>query len=168
MRPLGFVIFVIILILLWSLEVWYTSYHFAGDAKKILCETKKIDFKHSCCRILTYYQMAEAILHPVRQGQNVVAIYYGHPGIFVYARHRAIQIAHKQGLKAKMLPGVSALDCLFADLGVDPSYPGLQVLEATDFLLRKRKILTDGHFVLLQVSKCKNVPISIFFINACL
>lgn len=102
--------------------------------------------------------MAEAMLHPVRHGQNVVTIYYGHPGIFVYASHRAIQIAHKQGLKAKMLPGVSALDCLFADLGIDPSYPGLQVLESTDFLVRNRKILTDGHLVLLQVSRCKNIP----------
>lgn len=102
--------------------------------------------------------MAEAMLHPVRHGQNVVTIYYGHPGIFVYASHRAIQIAHKQGLKAKMLPGVSALDCLFADLGIDPSYPGLQVLESTGFLVRNRKILTDGHLVLLQVSRCKNIP----------
>lgn len=95
------------------------------------------------------------MLHPVRHGQKVVTIYYGHPGIFVYASHRAIRIALKQGLKAKMLPGVSALDCLFADLGVDPSYPGLQVLEATDFLVRNRKVLTDSHLVILQVSRYK-------------
>ena len=110
-------------------------------------ETMLIDILTCPCRIETYYQMAESMLHPLRHGQKVVTIYYGHPGFFVYASHRAVRIAHKQGLKAKMLPGVSALDCLFADLGVDPSYPGLQVLEATDFLVRNRKILTDGHVV---------------------
>lgn len=103
-------------------------------------------------RYQTYIQMAEAMLYPVRLGQKVVTIYYGHPGIFVYASHRAIRIAHKQGFQAKMLPSVSALDCLFADLGVDPSSPGLQVLEATDFVVRKRRVLTDGHVVILQVN----------------
>ena len=100
---------------------------------------------------MTYYQMAEVMLYPIRHGKKVVTIYYGHPGIFVFASHRAIKIAHKQGLQAKMLPAVSALDCLFADLGVDPSFPGMQVLEATDFLIRNRQVLTDEHLVLFQV-----------------
>ena len=50
-----------------------------------------------------------------------------------------------------MLPAVSAEDCLFADLGIDPSFPGLQTLEATDMLLRKRKLLTDTHVIIWQV-----------------
>ena len=50
-----------------------------------------------------------------------------------------------------MLPAVSAEDCLFADLGIDPSFPGLQTLEATDMLLRKHKLLTDAHVIIWQV-----------------
>ena len=50
-----------------------------------------------------------------------------------------------------MLPAVSAEDCLFADLGIDPSYPGLQILEATDMLLRRRKLLTDFHVIIACV-----------------
>lgn len=50
-----------------------------------------------------------------------------------------------------MLPGISAEDCLFADLGIDPAIPGLQALEATDLLLRNRMILTDQHVVIWQV-----------------
>ena len=50
-----------------------------------------------------------------------------------------------------MLPAVSAEDCLFADLGIDPSFPGLQTLEATDLLLRQRQILTDAHVIIWQV-----------------
>jgi hypothetical protein len=34
-----------------------------------------------------------------------------------------------------MLPAVSAEDCLFADLGVDPGAAGCQSHEAADFLI---------------------------------
>ena len=34
-----------------------------------------------------------------------------------------------------MLPGISAEDCLLADLGVDSAHNGLQSLEATDLLI---------------------------------
>src|SRR5262249_4698926 len=34
---------------------------------------------------------------------------------------------------AKILPGVSAFDCLFVDLGVDPGRHGLQTYEGSDF-----------------------------------
>jgi hypothetical protein len=37
-----------------------------------------------------------------------------------------------------MLPGVSAEDCLFSDLEIDPVAQGCQSWEATDFLLRGR------------------------------
>ena len=99
----------------------------------------------------TYIQMSEAMLHPVRQGLNVVAIFYGHPGIFVLSTHRSVEIARREGYDAAMKPGVSALDCLCADLGVDPSYPGMQTFEATEALLRKRPLDISLHVVLWQV-----------------
>ena len=102
-------------------------------------------------RYHTYVQMAEVLLHEVRKGFKVVAVYYGHPGVFVLPSHRAVQIARKQGLRAFLVPAVSALDCLVADVDFDPSFPGLQILEATDMLLRKRTILTDRHVVIWQV-----------------
>ena len=99
----------------------------------------------------TYVQMAEAILHEARRGLDVVGVFYGHPGVFVLPSHRAIQIAKQEGIPAKMLPAPSAEDCLFADLEIDPSYPGLQYLEATDLLLRNRVLQTDLHVLLWQV-----------------
>ena len=102
-------------------------------------------------RYHTYIQMAEVLLQDVRKGLKVVAVYYGHPGVFVLPSHRAVQIARKQGLRAFLVPAISALDCLVADVDFDPSFPGLQILEATDMLLRKRTILTDRHVVIWQV-----------------
>lgn len=110
----------------------------------VFYEDDKVRFK-------TYVQMTEAMLHPVRQGQNVVAIYYGHPGIFVLSTHRAVQIARREGHHARMKPGISALDCLCADLGVDPAHPGLLTFEATDMLVRRRRPAPTLHVVLWQV-----------------
>lgn len=102
-------------------------------------------------RYTTYMQMAEAQLYWVRQGLKVVVIFYGHPGIFVLSTHRAVKIARREGHKAVMKGSVSALDTLCADLGVDPSHPGLQTHEATDALLRQRIPDTTLHVVLWQV-----------------
>lgn len=102
-------------------------------------------------RYSTYMQMTEAMLHYVRQGQRVVGVYYGHPGVFVLSTHRAIAIARREGHYAVMKPGISALDCLCADLGVDPAYPGMQTFEASEVLLRKRPLDTSIHVVLWQV-----------------
>jgi hypothetical protein len=65
--------------------------------------------------------------------------------------HRAIAIAREEGHSAYMLPAVSALDCLFADLGVDPSKHGTQIVEATDLILRRRPLLTDSSVIIFQV-----------------
>jgi hypothetical protein len=102
-------------------------------------------------RYITYMQMTEAQLYWVRQGLKVVVVFYGHPGIFVLSTHRAVKIARREGYKATMKASVSALDTLCADLGVDPSHPGLQTFEATDCLIRRRRIDPSLHVVLWQV-----------------
>ena len=102
-------------------------------------------------RIITYVQMTERILDEVRSNKHVCAIFYGHPGVFVTPSHNAIEIARREGYEAKMLPAISAEDCLYADLGVDPSIPGLQVYEATDLLLRQRRIDVTMNLIIFQV-----------------
>ncbi|MBV6829924.1 SAM-dependent methyltransferase [Xanthomonas euvesicatoria] len=102
-------------------------------------------------RYTTYMQMTEAQLYWMRQGLNVVVVFYGHPGIFVLSTHRAVMIARREGYQATMKAGVCALDTLCADLGVDPCHPGLQTHEATDCLIRQRRIDTSLHVILWQV-----------------
>jgi len=102
-------------------------------------------------RYLTYAQMTERMLMDVRAGKFVVSVFYGHPGVFVNPSHDAIAVARSEGYHAKMLPGISAEDCLFADLGIDPSRVGLQTVEATDLLLRKREPQIDTNVIIWQV-----------------
>jgi hypothetical protein len=102
-------------------------------------------------RHLIYQQIAERILTFVRQGREVCVAFYGHPGVFVNPAHEAIRRARAEGFSACMLPGISAEDCLFADLGVNPGAAGCQSFEATDFLLYRRKFDTASALILWQV-----------------
>lgn len=111
-------------------------------------------------RGITYVQMAEVLLREVRAGKTVVAVFYGHPGYFVAPARRALAIARKEGYPAALLPGISSTDCLFADLRIDPSQGGCQILEATDFLLRNRPLMSSGHVVLLQVGSVGDATFS--------
>ena len=77
-------------------------------------------------RIITYQEMVDRILECVRAGETTCLVCYGHPGVFVYPSHESIRQARVEGFEARMLPGVSAEDCLFADLGVDPGIYGCQ------------------------------------------
>jgi uncharacterized protein YabN with tetrapyrrole methylase and pyrophosphatase domain len=102
-------------------------------------------------RRLTYDAMVAHILSCVRAGQTTCAAFYGHPGVFAYPSHEAIRQARREGYTARMLPGVSAEDCLFADLGVDPAVCGCQSYEATDFLVNNRMIDTSSQVILWQI-----------------
>lgn len=136
----------------------YVFYCVADPATVVWIKSKRPDahdlyvlYDDNKPRYKTYMQMTEAMLHYVRKGKHVVGIYYGHPGVFVLSTHRAIEIARREGHRAYMRPGISALDCLCADLGVDPSTPGLQTFEASDMLIRDKKPDTSSHVVLWQV-----------------
>jgi precorrin-6B methylase 1 len=102
-------------------------------------------------RSQSYEAMIQHILGCVRAGQRTCAAFYGHPGVFAYPSHESIRRAHQEGYAARMLPGISAEDCLFADLGVDPAVNGCQSYEATDFLLHVRNIDTSSQLILWQV-----------------
>ena len=102
-------------------------------------------------RSQTYAQMVERILTLVRGGGQVAALFYGHPGVFAYPSHESIRRARAEGYLAEMLPGISAADCLYADLGIDPSTAGCQMMEATDFLVRRRQLDPTSDVLLWQI-----------------
>jgi uncharacterized protein YabN with tetrapyrrole methylase and pyrophosphatase domain len=101
-------------------------------------------------RMDSYREMVERMLAPVHRGLDVCAAFYGHPGVFAFAGHEAIRRARRDGYEASMLPGISAADCLFADLGVDPA-EGCQMYEATSFLYRKRRFDPTVPLILWQI-----------------
>ena len=99
----------------------------------------------------SYEEIIEHLLVGLRKGWRVCVAFYGHPGVFVYPSHQVIKRARDEGYDAVMLPGISAEDCLFADVGLDPARTGCQSFEATDFLVYKRRPDTSCALILWQV-----------------
>ena len=102
-------------------------------------------------RVETYRAMVEEIMAWVRKGLDVCVAFYGHPGVFVDPSHEAIRQARAEGFNARMIPGVSAEDCLIADLGFDPGQWGSHSYEASEFLLFGRTADPSVHLILWQV-----------------
>ena len=93
----------------------------------------------------------EELLAPAIEGATVCLVLDGHPAVMVPPVHEALRRARERGLGATLLPGISAEDCLFADLGVDPARHGCQSFEATDFLIRRRPVSTSSALILRQI-----------------
>lgn len=102
-------------------------------------------------RMQTYREMVDAMLTEVRAGKNVCGAFYGHPGVFAWPPHKAIEIARNEGFHAHMEPGVSAEDCLYADLGIDPGKYGCQHYEASQIMFYRRRIDPSAYLILWQV-----------------
>jgi len=107
-------------------------------------------YREGKSRATTYRQMVDAMLTQVRAGLRVCGAFYGHPGVFAWPPHQAIAIARKEGYRAHMEPGISAEDCLYADLGIDPGTVGCQHYEASQLLFYKRRIDPTAYLVLWQ------------------
>ncbi len=108
-------------------------------------------------RRATYDAMVNRILAEVRTDAVVCAVFYGHPGVFVAPSHEAIHRARAEGHTALMLPGISAEDCLIADLGLDPARIGWHTFEATDFLIHRRAFDPASPMVLWQIGAIGNL-----------
>jgi hypothetical protein len=102
-------------------------------------------------RTETYREMVEAMLVEVRAGRRVCGVFYGHPGVFAYVPHRSIDCARSEGFEAVMEPGISAEDCLYADLGIDPGTFGCQHYEASQFMFYQRRIDPSAYLILWQI-----------------
>jgi precorrin-3B methylase len=99
----------------------------------------------------TYRQMVDTMLTEVRAGKQVCGAFYGHPGVFALPPHKAIALARAEGYAAHMEPGVSAEDCLYADLGFDPGRYGCQHYAASQFMFYRRRVDTAAYLVLWQI-----------------
>ncbi len=125
-------------------ERWLDEMH--HDVRSLQC-----CYQEGKNRNITYNEMVEIILAEVRTGKKVVTAFYGHPGVFACVSHRAIKQAKNEDLPAHMEPGISAEDCLFADLAIDPGKTGCINYETSQFMFYKRNIDPAAYLVLWQV-----------------
>lgn len=101
-------------------------------------------------RKVTYQEWVDVMMAEVRKGKVVCGVFYGHPGVFAWSPHAVIEAARSEGYEAHMEPGISAEDCLYADLGIDPGRRGCQHFEANQLLFFDTRINTDAYLILWQ------------------
>ena len=100
------------------------------------------NYEEAVPRNKAYEGMIETVLEAAKATPPVSLALYGHPLVFVTPTKVICERAPKLGLSVKVLPGISALDCIFVDLGLDPC-AGLVMYEANDLLLRRYPLLPD-------------------------
>ena len=98
-----------------------------------------------------YEEIVATILQHVRKPQDVCVVFYGHPSVFDRTSHDAVDRARAEGFPARILPGITAEDCLYVDLEIDPGASGMQSFDATDFLVRGRTPDVTVPVILWQV-----------------
>jgi hypothetical protein len=126
------------------IELWLARMH--ADVRSL-----QSFYQEGMPRTDTYRWMVEAMLAEVRSGKQVCGAFYGHPGVFALVPHKAIEIARGEGYRAHMEPGISAEDCLYADLGIDPGRYGCQHFEASQLMFYRRRVDTSAYLILWQV-----------------
>ena len=104
----------------------------------------------------TYAAMTAYIVKSVQQ-KHVCVVFYGHPTVFAKSALDAARVVKSEGYLAKILPGISAEDCLYADLLIDPGSYGCISYEATDMILRQRVIDPTSHLIVWQAGMTGNL-----------
>jgi uncharacterized protein YabN with tetrapyrrole methylase and pyrophosphatase domain len=103
-------------------------------------------------RLPTYRRMAAEVINAAIVGSPVCFATYGHPLVYCYPAVLIQRAAKLLNLRVQAFPGISSLDTLFVDLGIDAATDGLQMYETTDLLLRRRPIQNDVPCILWQVN----------------
>ena len=98
-----------------------------------------------------YAAMVDRVVDRLATDDAVCFVIYGHPGVFANPGHEAIARAREVGADATMHPSVSAADCLFADLGVDPGRRGCLSIQAAQFLVEQPRFDPSMALLLWQV-----------------
>jgi len=101
-------------------------------------------------RIVIYRRMTSEVVAAAVEAPPVAFATYGHPNVYCYPTTLIQRAASVLDLKTRVIPGISSIDVLLADLGLDPGFDGLQIYEASDLLIRNRPVQADVGLIVVQ------------------
>lgn len=103
-------------------------------------------------RIDAYETMTQKIIETYYNVESLCVALYGHPILFAASALQAVKRIRTQGGHATILPAVSAIDCLFSDLAINPGDRGYYSVDATDLLIYGKRIDPYSHLIILQAN----------------
>ncbi len=98
-----------------------------------------------------YEHMAARVVEAALDHPPVTFAIHGHPLVATSPPFLVLELANALDLRVTVLPGISAIDAIFADLRLDPVVHGVQMYEATDLLLRRRPLQSDVPLIVWQI-----------------
>jgi precorrin-3B methylase len=102
-------------------------------------------------RISAYEHMAARVVEAALDHPPVTFAIHGHPLVAATPPFLVLELANALELRVAVLPGISAIDAILADLRLDPVVHGIQMYEASDLLLRRRPLQPDVPAILWQI-----------------
>jgi len=100
----------------------------------------------------SYNAIKDKILSELNNFQNVVFIIYGNPNFLVQVTSLVSRAAESNGHEFYILPAISSLDCLLADLNINPGDSGMQLFEATELIAYRKILDLTSHVVIFQAA----------------
>jgi uncharacterized protein YabN with tetrapyrrole methylase and pyrophosphatase domain len=104
----------------------------------------------------SYKEIARYAQSKMENVESLCLVIYGHPCIFATPGLLALEKLSEQ-VKTVVCPGISAMDCLYADLRFDPSQGGVQLVDATELIIYEKYLDIFSHTVIYQIGMVGNL-----------
>ena len=105
----------------------------------------------------SYSAITDKILSTLEEYDFVCVVIYGHPSVFASPGLNAVLKAREKGIKGAILPAISAEDCLFADLAIDPGDAGCYSVEVNELLIYEKYFDPTSYLIIWQIGSVGNV-----------
>jgi uncharacterized protein YabN with tetrapyrrole methylase and pyrophosphatase domain len=103
-------------------------------------------------RLDSYSKIVDEVFLNLQENDDICFLMYGHPTFFSSVVAEITKSISFEKVLIQIMPGISAIDCLFSDLRIDPGKKGLQSYDATEFILYDEIFSTTSHLVLWQIA----------------
>src|ERR1019366_222706 len=98
-----------------------------------------------------YEHMAARVIDAALDHPPIMFAIHGHPLVAAHPPFLILELANALDIRVTVLPGISAIDAIVADLRIDPVVHGVQMYEATDLLLRRRPLQSEVPAIIWQI-----------------
>jgi uncharacterized protein YabN with tetrapyrrole methylase and pyrophosphatase domain len=109
-----------------------------------------MDYQIGVFRPELYRTVAEQIVEEAAREPGVVVLELGSAVVTNSVTQLALRAARQRGLSVCIVPGVTSIETVLAEMGYDPTSTGLQVFQAQNLLLQRSQIATSCAALILQ------------------
>jgi uncharacterized protein YabN with tetrapyrrole methylase and pyrophosphatase domain len=97
-----------------------------------------------------YRAAADQVVEEAAREPGVAMLELGSAVVTNSVTQLALRAARRRGLSVRIVPGVTSIETVLAEMGYDPTSTGLQVFQAQNLLLQRPRIATSCAVLILQ------------------